>query len=201
MLPQQFQQPPNKVNTFMEKAGWSALSTILGGVIVFFVTVWLVKIQVVNFSWFMLLVAFLMLVIAVFFAWYSIKTRNLLQEQYNKHIARIESDVQTFKNDHRRMREEETRHWNEWAVSFSAQADKEHRESTEELRRQCMEAIHDAELRLDVTVKNAQTQFSGALDSNKIVVGLYRDQLIHVQRQMKALEELLRKESVPESQE
>jgi hypothetical protein len=58
------------------------------------------------------------------------------------------------------MREDETHQWNELAISFSAQADKEHRGRTEELKRQCMEAIHDAELRLDVRVKNAQSMFS-----------------------------------------
>ena len=52
-----------------------------------------------------------------------------------------------------------------------------------------MEAIHDAELRLDVSVKNAQSMFSGAVESNRIAVDLYRQQLIHAQNQMEALEE------------
>ncbi len=54
---------------------------------------------------------------------------------------------------------------------------------------QCMEAIHDAELRLDVSVKNAQSMFSGAVESNRIAVDLYEQQLIHAQNQMEALEE------------
>jgi len=52
-----------------------------------------------------------------------------------------------------------------------------------------MEAIHDAELRLDVSVKNAQSMFSGAAESNRIAVDLYEQQLIHAQNQMEALEE------------
>ena len=52
-----------------------------------------------------------------------------------------------------------------------------------------MEAIHDAELRLDVSVKNAQAMFSGAVESNRIAVDLYEQQLIHAQNQMEALEE------------
>ncbi len=52
-----------------------------------------------------------------------------------------------------------------------------------------MEAIHDAELRLDVSVKNAQSMFSGAVESNRIAVDLYEQQLIHAQNQMEALEE------------
>ena len=87
------------------------------------------------------------------------------------------------------------------ANSFSAQTDKEHRERTEELKRQCKEAVHDAELRLDVSVKNAQSLFSSAVESNRIAVDLYKQQLFHAQNQMAALEERLRKELTPENKE
>src|SRR5216684_8791619 len=89
-----------------------------------------------------------------------------------------------FKNDIRRMREDETRGWHEWSISFSARTDKEHRERTEELKRQCMEAIHDAEQRLDGSVKNAQSIFSGSVQSFTIAVDLYGQQLILAQNQM-----------------
>jgi len=64
-----------------------------------------------------------------------------------------------------------------------------------------VEAVHDAELRLDVSVKNAKSLFSSAVESNRIAVDLYKQQLIHAQNQMAALEEQLRKELTPENKE
>jgi hypothetical protein len=87
----------------------------------------------------------------------------------------------------------------EWAISFSQAINKDQKERAEELKRQCMEAISDAELRLDVSVKNAQAIFSGAVESQRITVDLYGQQLIHALKRMEALEERLRKELTPET--
>jgi hypothetical protein len=79
----------------------------------------------------------------------------------------------------------------EWAISFSQAINKEQKERAEELKGQCMEAISDAELRLDVGVKNAQSIFSGAVESQRITVDLYGQQLIRALKRMEALEERL----------
>jgi hypothetical protein len=95
------------------------------------------------------------------------------------------------------MREEETRQWNDWAVSFSLASDKEHKDRSEELKRQCMQAIHDAENRMDGNITNALTIFKGTVESYQIAVDRYGQQLIHAWKQMEALEERLKKELTP----
>ncbi len=190
--------PPSKFDIFMEKFAWPTITLFVGTVLAaVIIAIWLGKIQVVDFSWIMLILGCLMVGTTIFCIWYSITTRHKLQEQYNKNIADIKKNNLTFKTDIRRMREEETHDWHEWAISFSKQADKEHRERTEELKKQCMEAISDAKRDLDVSVKNAQTLFKGSVESYQIAVDLYREQLIHAQKQMQALEERLRKELTP----
>ena len=63
------------------------------------------------------------------------------------------------------MREQETRQLNDWEVSFSQASDKTRRERTEELKRQCMEAIGDAESRMDSKIGNALSIFKGSVES------------------------------------
>src|SRR5260370_15028647 len=194
-------EPPNNDKAFMDKVGWQLILLFATFVAALIAAIILGTTHVIGFDWIVTILVGIMLGIMVFCVWYTFRTREKLQEQYNKDIAAIKNDALTFKNDIRHMREDETHQWNEWAISFSAQTDKEHRERTEKLKRLCMEAIHDAELRLDVSVKNAQSMFSGAVESNRIGVDLYRQQLIHALNQMEALEERLRKELTPENEE
>ena len=79
MMPQQFQrpEPPNKVNAFMEKAGWPIITLTIGTVLAaIIIAVWIGKIQVLNFDWLMLLLALVLLAIT-FFSWCitSVKSR------------------------------------------------------------------------------------------------------------------------------
>ena len=189
--------PPSKFDIFIEKFAWPTITLIVGTVLAaVIIAIWLGKIQVVDFSWIMLILGCLIVGTTIFCFWYSITTRHKLQEQYNKNIAAIKKDNLTFKTDIRRMRGEETHNWQEWAIFFSKQADKEHRERTEELKKQCMEAISDAKRDLDVSVKNAQSIFAGAVESNKIAVDSYKDYLFQTMKRMDTLEERL-----PESKE
>jgi len=194
-------EPPNNDKAFMDRVGWQLILLFATFVAALIAAIILGTTHVIGFDWIVTILVGIMLGIMVFCVWYAFRTREKLQEQYHKDIAAIKNDVLTFKNDIRHMREDETHQWNEWAISFSAQTDKEHRERTEELKRQCKEAVHDAELRLDVSVKNAQSLFSSAVESNRIAVDLYKQQLIHAQNQMAALEERLRKELTPENKE
>ncbi|MGB8343933.1 MAG: hypothetical protein WCD86_03560 [Ktedonobacteraceae bacterium] len=181
----------------MEQVGWQLillLATIIAALVAAII---LGTTHVIGFNWIILILVGIIFAIMIFCVWYTFRTRQKSQEQYNEDIADIRKDVLSFKEDIRQMREKETHDWHEWAVSFSQQVAKEHKDHTEELKQQCMEAIHDAENRMDSNIKNAQTIFSGAVDSYNRAVDLYGQQLIYAQKQMEALEERLRKELTP----
>ena len=90
--------------------------------------------------------------------------------------------------------------WDDFAVDFTRKNMEEQNARHEELKRQCMEAILDAN-RMDSNIKTAQSLFSGAVKSQRFAVELYAEQLIHAQRQMQALEERLRRELTPDTTE
>lgn len=197
MLSPQFRQPepPNRSNT-LKDVGWPiilVIATVLGSIIG---AVILGTTHVIGFNWFLLILGCIVLGITVFFAWYSIRTRQKLQEQYNKDIADIKSDVLTFKNDYRRMREEETHHWNEWAVSFSQASAKEQEERLEKVKRECLEAGGDVKTELASWIQNNQTLWNEWTTSHANAHGWeqrsYKDQL-------KALEEKLTGKQLSES--
>ncbi len=149
MMSQQFQQPepPNRSNT-LKDVGWPiilVIATVLGSIIGAII---LGTTHVIGFNWLLIIWGCIMLGIAVFFAWYTIRTRQKLQEQYNKDIADIKSDVWTFKNDYRRMREEETRHWNEWAIAYSQANAKEQAEHLQDAKNELKKDIADAKAEL-----------------------------------------------------
>lgn len=193
----QLPTPPSKYNVFMEKFAWPTVTltagTVLAAVII---AIWLGKIQVINFDWLVLVLVGIMLGITVFFVWYCIRTKQKLQEQYKKDIADIKRNVQTFKNDYRRIREEETHHWNEWAVSFSQERAKEQTERLEEVKKQLAENIRDAENRMDSKITSTQSIFSSSVQSYKVAVDSYKDYLFQTMKRMDTLEERL-----PESKE
>src|SRR6266849_3913247 len=169
---------PSKFNVFMEKFAWPTVTLTIGTVLAaVMIATWLGKIQVINFDWLVLVLVGIMLGITVFFVWYSIRTKQKLQEQYKKDIADIKRNVQTFKNDYRRIREEETHHWNEWAVSFSQASAKEQTERLEEVKKQLAENIRDAENRMDSKITSAQSIFSSSVQSYKVAVDSYKDYL------------------------
>lgn len=188
---------PSKFNVFMEKFAWPTVTLTIGTVLAaVMIAIWLGKIQVINFDWLVLVLVGIMLGITVFFVWYSIRTKQKLQEQYKKDIADIKRNVQTFKNDYRRIREEETHHWNEWAVSFSQASAKEQTERLEEVKKQLAENIRDAENRMDSKITSAQSIFSSSVQSYKVAVDSYKDYLFQTMKRMDTLEERL-----PESKE
>jgi hypothetical protein len=71
----------------------------------------------------------------------------------------------------------------------------------EVIKKQLMEKIMDAENGMDSGIKNAQTIFSGSVKSYEVSVEQYAQQLIQTWKRIDALEEQLRKNSSPESQE
>jgi hypothetical protein len=202
---QMYQQPEPAKKPFMEKAGWQLIiiaASLLAGIIgTIIVGVWQGTTHIIDFSWVVLFLVIILSGIVAYFIWYNIKTKKQFQELYNKDITDIKSEVLMFKNDIRRMREEETHHWNGWAVSFSQASDKEHRERTEVLKRQCMEAIHDAELRLDVSMKNLMSQYKDAQVIAGDIIDKYREQLIYEMRRIDAIEEHFKKMTLTNDQE
>jgi hypothetical protein len=187
MMSQQFQQPapPNRSNT-MKDVGWPIIlisATVLGSIIGAII---LGTTHFIGFNWLLLIWGCIMLGMTFFFAWYSIRTRQKLQEQYNKDIADIKSDVLTFKNDYRQMREDETRHWNDWAVSFSQASAKEQKERLEEVRNNYQKEIQDSKAELLTIIDSYSKNFSNwAIDHAN---GHGREQK-EFKRQLDALEQ------------
>jgi len=203
MLPQQLQQPEpqNKVNTFMEKAGWSVLSTVLGGIIVFVITVWLGKIQVVNFTWLMLVLGILMVIITIFSVWYSQRTRLLLQKKYHNDLVALRREFRGLQTNFTDMTRDEFNRLNEAFTAYTRKNAEEQTERLEDMRKQLFEKISDAKIGMEGSISNATTMFSSAVKSYERAVELYKEQYLQIARRMDALEEQLRKESVPESKE
>ncbi|GER87892.1 hypothetical protein KDW_20540 [Dictyobacter vulcani] len=202
MLPQL--EPPSKPDK-MKELGWpiiiviaTLLGTILGSIIAAII---LGTTHIIDFSWLMIILGCGMFAITVFFVLYSIKTRQRFQEQYNKERASTQVEYQKFIQRWESYFNNERFRWDDWAVDFSRQSDKEHRESTEELKRQCMEAISDAEQRLDGSVKNTQSIFTSSVESYKIAVDHYQKQLINVMRQIDALEKRLEEKATSDKEE
>jgi hypothetical protein len=82
MLPQQFQQtePPNKVNTFIDKFGLPIITLTIGTVLAAIIIAVLVgNIHIVDFNWLMFILGCTMFVVLIYFAWYSVGTRKILQ--------------------------------------------------------------------------------------------------------------------------
>ena len=196
-----FQQPEPPKKSFMEQMGWSTISGVLVGIIVFILTAWIIKVQVVDFSWAMLIFGCVMLGITVFCVRYIVTAKRRLQEQFQKDLAASKKEFRAAQDNLIDMTSKETNRLNEWAINFSQASDKEHRERTEELKHQCMEAIRDAEQRLDGGVKNSLSIFKGSVESQQIVVDLYRQQLIQVQKEVKELRENREKVLPPEDPE
>lgn len=188
MVPQM--EPPKK--SFMEQAGWPIITAAISGIIVFITTVWIVKVQVVDFSWVLLIFGCMMIGITVFCVWYSFKTRQRLQEKYQEDLAALKKEFRATQDNFRDMISQESNRLNEWTTIFSQASNKEHKERTNELKRQCMESIHDAEQRLDVSMKYSMSLYKDAQETARIIIDQYREQLIITQRQVDALEKSIK---------
>lgn len=193
-------EPPNKSNS-MKEVGWPsilAVITLLGSIIG---TIYLGTTHLVDFNWLTVILGCLMLGITVFFAWYSIRTRQKLYALYNKDRTNSQAEYLKFRQQWENYFTNEISRWNTWAVDFSKQSDKEHRERTEELKRQCMEAIGDAERRLDNSIKYSQSMFTSAAETCGIIVDQYHDQLIKLMKEMDTLKKQLDEHTKLENEE
>ncbi|SRR5579871_827243 len=194
-------EPPKK--SFMDQAGWQLIiiiASLLAGIIgTIIVGIWQGTTHVIDFNWLVLIFIGIMLGIMVFCVWYTSRTRQKLQEQYVKDIDMARSDFLKYKTETMNLRTQETEQWNNWAISFTQANAREQKERLEEMEKRCMEAIQGVEQRFDVAIKNAQTIFSGAVESERLAVELYGKQLIHALEQMQALEGRLKKELQPDT--
>lgn len=190
-MPQMFPQlePPSKSNT-TKKVDWSGIIGLLGAIIGF-VSIILGTIHIIDFNWLMTILGCVMLVITIFIVIDNRRTKRRFQEQYNKDLASSQAEYQKFRQHWESYFDNERFRWDDWAVDFSRQSGKEHRERTEELKLQCMEAISDAEQRIDSNIKNAQSIFTSSVKSYELVVDQYRQQLINAMRRIDALEKRL----------
>jgi biopolymer transport protein ExbB/TolQ len=175
------------------------IGTIIGAIISAII---LGTAHIIDFSWILLMLGCVMLVIlaASLLLWY--KSIRAIQAQYEKDAAAMKKDKSDFKEEMRKMIMDEIQRSNEWKISFANQVSKEHRDRSEELKRQCMEAISGAESRMDSSLKNTQSiltntvkSYEGALESQKHFL------IADMQPKLEALEERLRKELMPVNKE
>ena len=194
---QLYQQPEPPRKSFMEQYGWQliiVLATVLATLIAAII---LGTAHVIGFNLVVFILVGIMFAIMLFCIWYTFRTRQRLQEQYQEDLATLKREYRDAQNNFRDMTTQEFNRLNEGFINYSQENAKQQNERSEELKRQCMEAIADARRDLDGSIKNAQSIFSGAVDSNNRAVTLYGEQLIHSQRQMLSLEERLRQELKP----
>lgn len=194
MISQQFQQPepPNKVKTFMKDVGRPILTPTIAGIIVFVATVWIGKIQIINFNWLMLLLALIQVIITVFLVWYCLRAIGKLQEKYQADVAGLRKEYKDYMAAYREYVDQEIIRWNE-REQVNAKGQKER---LEEVKKQLAENIGDAENRMDSKITSAQSIFSSSVQSYKVAVDSYKDYLFQTMKRMDTLEERL-----PESKE
>ena len=195
-------QPPKK--SFMEQAGWqliiiaaSLLAGITGTIIV---GIWQGTTHIIDFNQLVLIFTGIMLNIAIFSVWHGIRTGRKYQEQYNKNLADMKSDVQTFKNDYRKVVDGLIQEWNNWVTAFNLRNAQEQMTRSSEINKKCMETIADAENRIRTDIKNTETILTSTVKSYESAVDLYREQLIQTVKRMDALEEKLKNDPPPDSE-
>ncbi len=165
-------EPTSKFNAFMKNAGWQIVSNI----VVFVLTVWLLKIHILDFNWLMVILALIMVAITIFVLWYSLRTRSILQtqyqvnvatmkQQYEENIATMKQQVSQFKDEYWQLINQEIKRSEEWKVTFVTVNTKEQNERLEEIRHECLEAIRDAKNAFDSRIINTETNFIGAVNS------------------------------------
>lgn len=189
-------EPPNK-STTVKDVGLSivlVLITICGLIVAAFI---FGTTQVIGFDLLVFIMACVMLAITVFFVWFSIRTRQKL----HRDIAEMKRNVQVFKNEIMRIRLDESRQWQQWAGSFTQTSYKEYMNQSEELKKQCMEAIFMAETKMNSNIESAQYNFSLSVQSLQFAVDSYRQHLVKAMKQMDVLEEQIKKELPSESME
>ena len=202
-------EPPKPDKPFMDKAGWQlviiAVSFFAGILGTIMVSVWQGTTHLIDVNWFVVIVGVILVIIMigtiVFCVWYAFITRKKLYEQYNKDRAAYKEEWQRFQGTWHTYFEKERFRWDDFAVDFTRKNMEEQNKRHEELKKQYMDAIADAETRMDSSIKNAQTIFTGAVESQRRAVDTYGEQLIHAQKQMEKLEQRLRKElSLPDEE-
>ena len=201
-LPQQFQQPepPSKISTFMDKAVWPIVVTVVGSSVAAVIgAVWLGSIHILNFNWLMLVLGVIMVFLTFFFAWYSHRTRVLLQSKYNNDIAALRKEFYALQQNFIDMANNEFNRLNSWSTDYTLKNAEAQNERFEEMKKQLTEKIMDAKSEMDISIKNAQNIFSGSVKSYETAVDLYKKQVIQTVKRMDVLEEQLRKNSSPES--
>lgn len=200
-----YQQPEPPRKSFMEQSGWqliiigaSLLAGIIGTVIV---GIWQGTTHVIDFNWIVLGLMLITFVIVAFFVWYIFRTRQRLQEQYQEDLATLKREYQNAQNNFRDMTMQEFNRLNEGFINYSQENAKQQKEHSEKLESKCLEAIRDAEQRLDVTVKYAQSMFNDSIKTNGFIINHYNEQLIHEMRRMDAIEEHFKNKILPDDQE
>lgn len=193
MLPQEDLPTGSNTMKFVSSPIALVIATFIGTIIGAIISALILGItHIIDFNWIMLIIGCILFVIVGCFIWYSFR-------RGQRDRARAYAEWQQFKENWESFFRNERSRLDAWTTSYAADREKEYAERYEELKRECMKAIQDAEQRLDVSTKNALSIFKGSVDSYQIAVDLYGQQLIHAQKHMQALEERLRRELQPDT--
>ncbi len=155
MMSQQFRQPepPNKVNTFMEKAGWQIITIVCTMIATVVGLVWIGNIHILNFNWLILLVGIAQLIITSLFVGYCIKSRRDLQRKYQADVATLRKENTDFKAEYKDLFNQEIKRWHEWAVTYTQANAKEQAKQLDYVRKEYKELITATKNELTTFVK------------------------------------------------
>jgi c-di-AMP phosphodiesterase-like protein len=193
-------EPPSKP-TIMKDVGLSIILVLITIIGIIIASIILGSTHVIGFDMLVFILVGIMLVITVFFTWYSMRTRQKLTEQYHRNIVDMKRNLDAFKNEIMQIRLEESRQWQQWAGSFTQASYREYLKHSEELKNQCMEAIFIAENKMNSNIENTKYTFASSVQSLQFAVDSYRQHLARAMKQMDALEEHIKKELQPENKE
>jgi hypothetical protein len=190
MISQQFQQrePPNKVNTFMEKAGWQIITIVCTMIATIAGLVWIGNIHILDFTWLLLILSLIMVGITISSVWYTRKTRKILQNKYQEDIAALRNDNRAFKDEFRQLVEQEIRRSHEFEINFSQAITKEQQERLEKVKCECLEVSGEVKTELTSWIQNNQTLLTQWTNSH---ANAHKWELQSYQEQLKTLEEKL----------
>jgi biopolymer transport protein ExbB/TolQ len=151
--------------------------------------------HIIGFNLLAFILVSIMFAIMVFCVWYTFRTKQKFQEQYDRDRNELQAEYQQFKQNWQVYFANERDRWDKWAIAYSQDREKEYKEHSEDLKRQCMEAIDDVKKGFAGQLDNTKIIFTNAVQSYERALDSQKQYLMDVlHTEMKELEQQLRKE-------
>lgn len=191
MMPQQFNlKPQSKFDGFMEKYALPILIVVIGTVLS---AIFLGKIVIVDFSWLMLGLGSLMILIAGYYIRYSIRTRRELQEQYEKDIADLRQEVTAAKNEYWKLVQDNTQLSEEWRENFRRYYAQDKKDFFDNISKQYSDSISELDAKLSTLIQSNQDRWANWITNHahehKEQLELIRHELAELEKKLTAQEE------------